>query len=41
MAKEHNFSLTEINDMYPFERDIYFILIENYIKEQQKLQNST
>ena len=41
MSKFHNFSITEIENMYPFERDVYYELILAQLKEeadQQKLQ---
>jgi len=32
--KKHGFSITELDDMMPFERDAYFLLIEQEINEK-------
>jgi hypothetical protein len=31
----HKFSLTELEDMLPWERDVYLALLDNYIEEQR------
>jgi hypothetical protein len=36
MAQHHNWSIAEIENMMPFERDIYFALLVNFIKEQNE-----
>jgi len=36
MIKEHNFSLSEIENMIPWEKTIYVSLIEKYIKDTKK-----
>jgi hypothetical protein len=36
MLKDHNFSLTEIENMIPWERQIYIGLLINYVKEQKE-----
>ena len=36
---EHSFSVADIENMYPFERDIYAILILNYLEEQKDAQS--
>lgn len=36
MAQHHNWSIAEIENMMPFERDIYFQLLVNFIKEQNE-----
>lgn len=36
MVKDHGFSLTEIDNMIPFERDVYIAYIEDYIKKQEE-----
>jgi len=36
MAQHHKWSIAEIENMIPFERDIYFQLLVNYIKEQNE-----
>lgn len=35
----HKFSLTELEDMLPWERDIYISLLENYLEEKQQEKN--
>lgn len=32
----HKFALTELEDMMPWERDVYVGLLTNYIEEQNK-----
>tara|TARA_B100000519_G_C14147110_1_gene392704 strand:+ start:153 stop:290 length:138 start_codon:yes stop_codon:yes gene_type:complete len=32
----HKYSLTEIESMLPWERDVYVSLLNNYIKEQNE-----
>lgn len=40
MKKHHNFSLTEIEDMLPWERDIYVSLIKEWVEEEkQRMSN--
>jgi len=34
--QHHNYSLTELDNMIPFERDIYVTLLQNYLKEQEE-----
>jgi hypothetical protein len=36
MMKDHNFSLTEIENMIPWERQIYMGLLINYVKEENE-----
>jgi hypothetical protein len=36
MAQHHKYSIAEIENMMPYERDIYFALIVNHIKEQNE-----
>jgi hypothetical protein len=36
MMKDHNFSLTEIENMIPWERQVYIGLLINYVKEQKE-----
>lgn len=45
MIQHHKYSLTEIEDMLPFERTIYTTLLLNYLeeerqKEQERNQNN-
>jgi hypothetical protein len=34
--QHHKYSLTEIESMLPWERDIYVMLLVNYIKEEKE-----
>jgi len=34
--QHHKYSLTEIENMLPWERDIYVMLLVNYIKEEKE-----
>lgn len=36
LAKEHNFSLSEINDMQPFERKIYVAIVLDYLEKKKQ-----
>lgn len=36
LAKEHNISLSEINDMIPFERTVYIGILLDYLDKKQK-----
>ncbi len=36
LAKEHNMSLTEINDMQPFERRIYIAIVIDYLEKKKR-----
>jgi hypothetical protein len=33
-VEEHNFTLTELDNMIPWEREIYIALLDNKIKEE-------
>jgi hypothetical protein len=38
--QHHKYSLTELDDMVPWEREIYLNLLMNYLeKENEKLKN--
>ena len=37
--KFHKYNITEIEDMIPFERDIYVSLLQNYIEEENQRLN--
>lgn len=40
LCQHHGWSVTEIEDMMPFERDIYVAMLVDYIeKEKERLQN--
>ena len=34
--QHHNYSLTEIEDMVPWEREIYLSLLQEHIKEENE-----
>jgi len=36
MMQHHKYSLTELDDMLPFEREIYIGLLEKHIKEENE-----
>ena len=36
MMQEHKYSLTELDDMMPWEREIYLGLLEEFIKEENE-----
>ena len=36
MVQHHNWSLTEIEDMMPYERDIYLELLAQWVKEENE-----
>jgi hypothetical protein len=36
MMQHHGYSLTELNDMVPWEREIYVALLQEYIKEENE-----
>ncbi len=36
MIQHHNWSLTELEDMLPYERDIYVALLTNWIHEENE-----
>lgn len=36
--QHHNYSLSELNEMMPWEREIYVTLLSEYIKEENKRQ---
>jgi hypothetical protein len=39
LAQYHKWSLTEIEDMIPFERDLYVDMLRDYLeKEQERLK---
>ena len=44
MIQHHKWSLTEIEDMLPYERDIYMSMLSNWVEEENeriKLQNQS
>jgi hypothetical protein len=34
LAQHHKYSITEIENMFPFERDIYVDLLKNFLEEE-------
>jgi len=34
--KHHNFSLTDLEDMMPYERDVYVLLLRRWIQEENE-----
>ena len=38
LVQHHKYSLRDVYDMYPFERDIFLVLLEQHIKEQEEKQ---
>ena len=36
LAKEHNITLSEINDMVPFERQVYVSIVLDYLEKKKK-----
>ena len=38
MVQHHKYSLTELEEMYPYERDLYVDMLKDYLdNEQQRL----
>jgi hypothetical protein len=38
LMHHHKYSLTELDNMIPFERDIYVALLKNHLEEQEEQQ---
>ena len=36
--QHHNYSLTELDDMMPWEREVYLGLLMKYLKEEEKIE---
>ena len=36
MMQHHNYSLTELENMMPWEREVYIGLLMNYLKEEKE-----
>jgi hypothetical protein len=36
MIQHHKWSLTEIEDMLPYERDIYMSMLRNWVEEENE-----
>ena len=41
LMKLHGFSLTELEDMMPWERDVYLQLLDNYLEEKKSKKNKS
>jgi hypothetical protein len=40
MVQHHKYSIQEIENLYPFERDIYVDMLKDYLeKEQERLRS--
>jgi len=40
LMQYHKYSLTEIENMMPWERDVYVALLQNHIKEEEEKQKA-
>ncbi len=40
LMQHHNYSLTELENMIPFERDIYVTFLKNFLEEQEERQKN-
>lgn len=40
MMQHHKYSLTEIENMIPWEREVYITMLVEYIKEENERQKS-
>ena len=38
MAQHHKYSISEIENLYPFERDIYFEMLLDYVQKVNQEQ---
>lgn len=41
MVQHHKYSLSEIENMYPFERDLYVDMLRDYLEKEQERINSS
>jgi hypothetical protein len=39
MMQHHKYSLSELENMIPWEREVYVALLSDYIKEENERQN--
>lgn len=39
MAQHHKYSITELEELIPFERDVYFAMLVDFIKRVEEQQN--
>lgn len=40
LAQHHKYSITEIESLMPWERDIYVTMLNNWVKEEQERMRS-
>lgn len=40
MAQHHKYSIDEIESMMPYERDVYFELLIDFLKKQEEQQRN-
>jgi len=38
LVQHHKYSLNEVYEMYPFERDVFVMLLKEHIEEQRQKQ---
>jgi len=36
LAQHHKYSITEIENLFPFERDVYYEMIMDYLQEKEE-----
>jgi len=41
MMQHHKYSLSELENMIPWEREVYITLLSDYIKEENERQNKS
>ncbi|MDA0778877.1 MAG: hypothetical protein O3C19_07425 [Bacteroidetes bacterium] len=39
LVQHHKYSITEVENMYPFERDIFLEMLVDWIKAQEEIRN--
>ena len=39
LAQHHKYQISEIENLLPYERDIYFDMLVDYIEEQKRKEN--
>jgi len=40
LAQHHKYSISDVENLMPFERDIYVDMLVTYIKQQEEAQNN-
>ncbi len=41
LVQHHKYSLTDIENMFPWEREIYITLLKNWIEEEEQKQQQS